>query len=285
MIAADLVEIEFKGSRKGIYSNVDGLPVGIGDFVVVKAEKGTDLGQVHQVGRLVQMKETEDDLKKIIRIADATEIERIEEIRQREDQASIIAKQKITHYKLHMKLVDVEMQFDGNKITFFFTSEKRVDFRELVKDLANKFKTRIDLRQIGVRDEARRITGCGNCGRPLCCTTFIKDFEPITTQYAKDQNLPLNPGKLSGACGRLMCCLSYEREYYQDTLKKFPTLDTFYETQQFKGQVIKLDVFSEELTFRTNHDEYILMQLDQFNSGLESSHIVMIDQNTYRNRN
>jgi cell fate regulator YaaT (PSP1 superfamily) len=285
MIAADLVEIEFKGSRKEIFSNTDALPLRIGDFVVVKAEKGTDLGQVHQVGRLVQMKETSDELKKILRIADASEIERIEEIRQREDQASIICKQKIAAYGLHMKLVDVEMQFDSNKITFFFTSEKRVDFRELVKDLATKFKTRIDLRQIGVRDEARRITGCGNCGRPLCCSTFIKEFEPITTQYAKDQNLPLNPGKLSGACGRLMCCLSYEREYYQDTLKKFPTLDTFYETRQFKGQVIKLDVFGEELTFRTNHDEYIQMPLDEFNAGLSNKEINMINLESYRNRN
>lgn len=276
MIAADLVELEFKGSRKGIFSNSDDLQLRIGDYVVVKAEKGTDLGQVHKVGRLAQMKDSDSSLKKILRVASEEEIKRIDEIHMREDQASIICKQKIARMDLKMKLVDVEIQFDGNKITFFFTSDRRVDFRALVKELATEFKTRIELRQIGVRDEARRIGGCGNCGRDLCCSSFIKEFEPITTQYARDQNLPLNPGKLSGACGRLMCCLSYEREYYQKSLKKYPTLDTHYRWSSNKGTVIKLDIFNEEITLRSYQDEYFQMPLDEFRQKLEEKKLEMI---------
>lgn len=279
----DLVEIEFKGSRKEIFSNDDELSLKLGDSVIVKADKGIDLGIVYRLGRLVQMKSHGDgDMRKIVRVASADEVEQSRRNHDIEDEASIICKQKIATLNLKMKLVDVEVQFDGNKMTFFFTSDRRVDFRELVKQLAGHFKTRIELRQIGVRDEARRIGGCGNCGRDLCCTSFIKEFEPITTQYAKDQNLPLNPGKLSGACGRLMCCLGYERDYYQDTLKKFPTIDTCYQTPQHRFIVVKIDVFNEELTLRTSDNEFYQMDLDTFNDGLANESIVMISNRDYR---
>jgi cell fate regulator YaaT (PSP1 superfamily) len=281
MIASDLVEVAFKGSRKHIYANNDEIQVSVGDSVIVKAEKGIDFGIVSKVGRLVQVKESEEEIRKIIRKATEDEIKNLEKVRDSEDEASMIAKQKITRLNLNMKLVDVEMQFDSNKLTFFFTSDKRVDFRELVKELATRFKTRIELKQIGVRDEARRIGGCGNCGRELCCSSFIKEFEPITTQYAKDQNLPLNPGKLSGACGRLMCCLSYEREYYQDTLKKFPTLDTYFQLEKSKAVLIKIDVFRERLTFKTRDEEFLQIPLEEFNLALEEKRTSLIDENQF----
>ncbi|MCK4271810.1 stage 0 sporulation protein, partial [bacterium] len=155
--------------------------------------------------------------------------------------------QKIAERDLIMKLVGVEYQFDGNKITFYFTAEKRVDFRDLVKDLAAQYKTRIELRQIGVRDVARRIGGFGICGKKLCCTTFISDFEPITTQLAKDQNLSLSPTKISGACGRLMCCLLFEEEFYKNARKKFPEPGTKLVTAKGTGVVNRVDIFQEQI--------------------------------------
>lgn len=285
MFATDLVEVEFKGNRKVVYANSDELHIKNNDYVIVKANKGFDMGQVSKVGRLVQMKDTDDieDLQKIIRVASEQEEQNIRRVRDKEEEASIICKQKIQKLDLHMKLVDVEMQFDGNKLTFYFTSDKRVDFRVLVKELASHFKTRIELRQIGVRDEARRIGGCGNCGRPLCCSSFLKEFEPITTQYAKDQNLPLNPGKLSGSCGRLMCCLSYEREYYQDSLKKYPTLDSHYKGKKYKFIILKLDVFNETITIRTSNDEYFLIPLAEFDEKVKNNEYKLISTSEYQN--
>jgi len=266
----DLLEVEFKGNRKTIYSNPQEIQLSIGDHVIVHAEKGKDMGEIANLGRLVALKSIDYEPKSIVRKASEDECKELENIREEEDQAAIICKQKVAKLELAMKIVDVEMQFDRSKMTFFFTSDGRVDFRELVKQLASRFKTRIELRQIGVRDEARRVNGCGKCGRTLCCSSHIKEFEPITTQYAKDQNLPLNPGKLSGVCGRLMCCLSYEREYYQDTLKKFPTLDTFVRTPAFEGTIIKIDVFNQLLTIRTKTDDYQEVYLDDFNQLIAS---------------
>ena len=164
-----------------------------------------------------------------------------------------------------MKLVDVEYQFDGNKITFYFTAEKRVDFRELVKDLASIYKVRIELRQIGVRDEAKRIGGYGLCGRKLCCTSFLTEFEPITTQCAKEQNLPLNPQKLSGLCGRLLCCLMFEREFYQDQSCKLPQINAQYKTPQGIGRVVKVDVFNECVTLYIGDSKFESFSLEEMN--------------------
>ena len=166
-----------------------------------------------------------------------------------------------------MKLVDVEYQFDGNKITFYFTAEKRVDFRELVKELASTYRVRIELRQIGVRDEAKRLSGYSVCGRRLCCTTFLKNFEPITTQFAKDQLMPLNPQKLSGVCGRLMCCLNYERDFYLNELKKYPPIDSIISTPKGKGTVEKIDVFREEVIVRFQNNEWEKFKLDQIGNS------------------
>ena len=162
-----------------------------------------------------------------------------------------------------MKLVDVEYQFDRNKITFYFTSESRVDFRALVRDLAGRYRTRIELRQIGVRDEAKRLGGVGVCGRHLCCTTFLREFEPIVTQFAKDQNLALNPTKLSGCCGRLMCCLRYEREFYMESLKKFPQLETRVRTAKGNGVLKKINVFEEVAIIQYENDEEDKVSLEE----------------------
>ena len=261
----DLLEVEFKGNRKVIYSNPEEVQLQLGDFVVVNVEKGKDMGEVVNLGRLVALKSIDYSPKSMVRKSSESEIHELSKVRLDEDAAGIFCKQKVADLSLAMKIVDVEMQYDRSKMVFYFTSDGRVDFRELVKQLAAKYKTRIELKQIGVRDEARRVKGCGKCGRTLCCSSHIKEFEPITTQYAKDQNLPLNPGKLSGVCGRLMCCLSYERDYYQETLKKFPTLDARIRVNNKNASVIKIDVFNQALTIRTVADEYIEMSLDEFN--------------------
>ena len=219
---AKILEIAFKGERKAFFSNPQEFPFVVGDLVVVQAEKGEDLGQVVNMGSLVDKRAGDQEFLQILRKPSRADLEQRNENQQLEREAFEDCRKRIEEHGLEMKLVDVEYQFDRNKITFYFTSDSRVDFRALVRDLASRYRTRIELRQIGVRDEAKRIGGVGVCGRRLCCTTFLREFEPIVTQFAKDQNLALNPTKLSGCCGRLMCCLRYELDYYTKVLKKFP---------------------------------------------------------------
>jgi cell fate regulator YaaT (PSP1 superfamily) len=240
-----MIEILFKGERKELYENPQQFPFKIGDYVIVEAEKGEDLGTVNQIGPFLARKKSDQNTRKIIRKPTRDDMQRYRDNTLKEKDAFQVCRKKIVEHGLNMKLVDVEYQFDGNKITFFFTADQRVDFRELVKNLASIYKVRIELRQIGVRDEAKRIGGYGVCGQKLCCTTFLKEFEPITTQCAKEQNLPLNPQKLSGACGRLLCCLMYERSFYQDQMKKLPAVDSLIKTPQGQGKVIQVDVFNE----------------------------------------
>ncbi|OQX87138.1 hypothetical protein B6D60_04615 [candidate division KSB1 bacterium 4484_87] len=259
----DYIEVVFKGERKQIYANPMEFPFKIGDFVIVEADKGEDLGEVNQVGELLSMKKSNEDLKKILRKADESDLQKLANNREKEKTAFEVCRQKIEKHGLKMKLVDVEYQFDGKKITFFFTAERRVDFRELVKDLAAHYRVRIELRQIGVRDEAKRFGGYGICGRKLCCTSFLKEFHPITTQCAKEQFLPLNPQKLSGVCGRLMCCLNYERPYYLQVLEKFPPLDAKIKTERGTATIEKIDVFTEEAILRFENDEYIRMTAEE----------------------
>jgi cell fate regulator YaaT (PSP1 superfamily) len=241
----ELFEIAFKGNRRAVHINALSLPLKIGDYVIVSAERGEHIGEVHQKVDSKRVELKKKPLPQILRRATDEEIERLASMRKKEDEAYNACLHRITERELPMKLVAVEFQFDGNKITFYFTAEKRVDFRELVKDLAALYKTRIELRQIGVRDEARRIGGFGICGRKLCCTTFISDFEPITTQLAKDQHLSLSPTKISGACGRLMCCLLFEEEFYKEALKKFPEPGSKVNTNKGAGVVDRVDIFQE----------------------------------------
>jgi cell fate regulator YaaT (PSP1 superfamily) len=252
----ELYEIAFKGNRRAVYSNSQSLPLRTGDYVVVATERGEHIGEVHQKVDPKKIDQKKTPLQ-ILRRAAEEDLARLSELRKKESAAFDVCLQKIAERDLIMKLVDVEYQFDGNKITFYFTAEKRVDFRELVKDLAAMYRTRIELRQIGVRDEARRIGGFGICGRELCCCTFISDFEPITTQLAKDQHLSLSPTKISGACGRLMCCLLYEEDFYKEALKKFPETGSRVETESGPGTVDRVDIFDElvYVSFEDGHEE------------------------------
>lgn len=253
---AKILEIEFKGGRKAFYANPQEFPFVVGDQVVVEAEKGMDLGRVVNMGSLVDKRAGEGNFLSIIRKPSKKDLEQLAENQKLEIEAFSDCKIRIEEHGLDMKLVDVEYQFDKNKITFYFTSENRVDFRALVRDLASRYRTRIELRQIGVRDEAKRIGGVGVCGRRLCCTTFLREFEPVVTQYAKDQNLALNPTKLSGCCGRLMCCLRYEREFYEEVAKKFPELETKVKTLKGTGLLVKIDALSEKAVLQYENGEF-----------------------------
>jgi len=241
----ELFEIAFKGNRRAICVNALSLPLKIGNYVIVSAERGEHIGEVNQKVDSKRAAANQKSFPQILRRASTEEVQRLASLRKKEEEAYDICLQKIAERDLTMKLVDVEYQFDENKITFYFTADKRVDFRELVKDLAAQYKTRIELRQIGVRDEARRIGGFGICGRRLCCTAFIADFEPITTQLAKDQHLSLSPTKISGACGRLMCCLLFEEDFYKEALKKFLELGSKVNTEKGPGVVDRIDIFQE----------------------------------------
>ncbi len=247
---SDYIEIVFKGERKEIFANPQQFPFKPGDYAIVEAARGEDLGVVNQVGPLIDRKAAGMTVRNILRKPSPADMERYRANREKEAEAFQLCKQKIAKHGLAMKLVDVEFQFDCHKITFYFTAEKRVDFRELVKDLAAEYRVRIELRQIGVRDEARRIGGFGACGRQLCCNTFLREFEPVTTQCAKEQNLPLNPQKLSGMCGRLLCCLVYERQFYKEALASFPEVGSLVKTSKGTGVLEKVDIFRERVHIR-----------------------------------
>lgn len=249
----DLVEVTFKGGRKGFYRNTRELDLQTGDFVIVEADRGVDFGTVHMAGELVRLRVRSKGLDEdtvfpnIIRLAALQDIERWEANKEQEAETFVIGRRSIDKMNLPMKLVDVEWQFDHKKVTFYFTAEHRVDFRQLVRELAGKFRTRVELRQIGARDEAARIGGIGSCGRELCCSTWLQEFKPVSTQAAKVQNLPLNPVRLSGQCGRLKCCLNYELEQYMMLLRDFPDVDTPITTSYGNGTVQKLDIFKNTI--------------------------------------
>lgn len=215
--------------------------VKVGDYVIIEAERGKEYGQVISEPESVSEAEIEAPLRGILRVATREDLRQIQENKKKTKEAMEICEQKITEHKLDMKLVDAEYSFDRSKFIFYFTADGRVDFRELVKDLARQFKARIELRQIGVRDEAKIFGGYGPCGRVLCCKSFLKDFEPVTVRMAKDQNLPLNPTKISGVCGRLMCCLGYEHQVYKEFLKSLPKQGETINTKDGKGRVISVN--------------------------------------------
>ncbi|RKX27831.1 MAG: hypothetical protein DRP47_05950 [Candidatus Zixiibacteriota bacterium] len=249
---AELYLIGFKGNRNGFFYNSYYHDLKETNFVIVEVERGEDLG-------LVKRKLTSDiDLsegstpRSILRSASEEDISHWKSLCQQEK----IYKQEVIEmgkrHGLPMKIVDVDCQFDGNKMTVYFTADHRVDFRDLVKELAAHYRTRIELRQIGVRDEARRIGGYGICGRPQCCISFIRNFEPISTQHAREQDLPLNPAKISGNCGRLLCCLRHELDLYIEVKKKFPAQGTRVDTAKGQGIVERIDVFNEEAIIRND---------------------------------
>ena len=247
--------VHFKASRKEYFVNTENLALKSFDYVLVQAERGEDLGRVIKRLELEQRHLGEEKPLGILRKATEEDLTRLKVNREREREALKECERMIEERNLEMKLVDAEFQFDGNKVTFFFTSDKRVDFRDLVKELASVYRTRIELRQIGVRDEARRMGGFGCCGLALCCTTFIKDFEPITTQLAREQNLSLNPAKISGNCGRLLCCLLYEKEIYEKALPLYPEIGSKYKTEKGEGVVEKVNIFQEYFVVKQESGE------------------------------
>ena len=243
---SNLVEVIFKGERRAIYRDRIDIDIKEGDYVVVEAERGQDLGAASCIGSLVKLKRGKGETRSIIRKATPADLEVLGRNLIKEKDSFKVCREKINAYKLDMKLVNVEMQFDGSKITFYFTAAQRIDFRELVKELAAIYRTRIELRQIGVRDEAKRISGMGICGRKQCCSAFLTEFEQITTQMAKNQLLALNPTKISGNCGRLLCCLRYEDAMYQDIFKAYPPLGAKITLNGKKGHLSFINIFSDK---------------------------------------
>ena len=258
----DFIEVKFKGERKNWYANPQQFPFRLGELIIVEAEKGEDLGRVNQVELPPRVSTPQNDgLKKALRKANENEVIRLQGNKVAEQKALEICRQKVVVHNLQMKVADCEYQLDGNKITFYFTADKRVDFRELVKDLAGVYHTRIELRQIGVRDEAKRLDGYGVCGRRLCCSSWIQEFGPITTQAAKEQNLSLNPNKLAGVCGRLKCCLMYERDFYNWAIAQFPDLAKPIKTEKGEGLITKIDIFKDTFTVKYSSGEIEMMPL------------------------
>jgi cell fate regulator YaaT (PSP1 superfamily) len=242
----ELVEVRFKCQRRAVFRNTSDLPLRLGDFVVVKVDRGEDLGVIARKGAHIDTEGAEtEDLLPVLRLAGEDDLKNFNELKAKEKEAYDICLDKIQYRRLRMKLVDVEYQFDKNKIIFYFTAEKRVDFRELVKDLAAVFRTRIEMCQIGVREEAQRFGGYGSCGRPLCCMKFLMNFEPVTLKMAKEQYLAPNPSKISGLCGRLMCCLAYEKEFYDEIARRFPQVGQQVATASGEGVVTRIDPFNE----------------------------------------
>ena len=234
----EVVGIRFRSSAKTYYFDPHGLTAKKGSFAIVETTRGPEFGEVSLGNTMVNVSETVHPLRPVLRIATPADIVHNEENREKEKEALVICQEKIKAHKLDMKLIDVQYAFDNSKLLFYFSSEGRVDFRELVKDLASVFRTRIELRQIGIRDEAKMLGGIGACGRALCCSTFLPDFAQVSIKMAKEQNLSLNTTKISGVCGRLMCCLRYESEVYTEEIKKTPSNDTLVRTEDGVGVVI-----------------------------------------------
>jgi cell fate regulator YaaT (PSP1 superfamily) len=269
-MSPEVVEITFKRNRKNYFFNPQDIGLKIGNHAVVEIDNGEDLGKVTQMGRLLMLKDIKQEPGNILREANESDMEKLKENRRNETSAFNIGRENINRRNLNMKLVDVEYQFDMNKLTFYFTSCQRVDFRELVKDLASKYRTRIELRQISVREEAKKLGGIGICGKQLCCTSFMQNFSPISTTDAKDQNLPMNPSKLSGICSRLKCCILFEKGFYNSSLKRFPPLDSPVPMERGVGYVDKVDIFNDKVYLRFEGDEFEEYSLSEVNKNLKS---------------
>ena len=254
----NIIGVRFKKLGKIYFFNPKGLKVKKGDNVIVETTQGEEYGEVMIPNRFVNDEKIIAPLKKVIRLANNKDDKHYEECRKKEKEAFKTCQKKITEHNLKMTLTDVEYKFDDSKILFYFTADGRIDFRELVKDLAAIYKTRIELRQIGVRDEVKRIGGNGVCGRELCCCTFLRDFEAVSIKMAKEQNISLNPSKISGNCGRLMCCLKYESNVYEDKLKRLPNIGAIVKTEDGEGEVDNIETLKEIVRVKIKDgDSYI----------------------------
>lgn len=241
-----VVGVRFRNVGKIYYFNPKNYKVKVGDHVIVETARGVEYGRVVLEPRSVKEDEVVHPLKEVLRVATKEDEEHEAENRQKEKEAFKICKKKIREHGLDMKLIDAEYTFDNNKVLFYFTADGRIDFRQLVKDLASVFKTRIELRQIGVRDETKILGGIGICGRTLCCHTYLSEFAPVSIKMAKEQNLSLNPGKISGVCGRLMCCLKHEEETYEELNRRLPNAGDYVTTDDgLKGEVSSVNVLRQ----------------------------------------
>ena len=267
---AGFAEISFKGNRKAYfgYTNLDLRP---GLDVIVEADPGKDLGKVTAVGVIAERKcsssnggcATPAPEKKVLRIARPDDIGKSQTLRKDEDRVRVEARKLVTKHRLSMKVTDAEWQFDRNRLTVYFTAEKRVDFRQLVRDLASKFKARIQLKQIGVRDEAALLGGVGRCGRELCCSTWLPELKPVSLQLAKSQGLSLNPSQISGCCGRLMCCLMYEHRTYVEARRRFPREGRKIRTERGFERVITIDIWNDTVLLKDDEGTRRNLTLEQ----------------------
>ena len=265
----EVISVKFKDGGRAYYFDPCGIKANVGDCVIVETQNGVDFGTVSASNREVEDDAIVKPLRKTLRIANERDFKKLEENRKKEGEAFGVCEQKIAELGLDMKLVSVEYSFDSNKIVFFFTSDGRVDFRELVKNLASHFHTRIELRQIGVRDEAKMLGGIGICGQPYCCKRFLSDFQPVSIKMAKEQGLSLNPTKISGSCGRLMCCLNYEQDAYEylnsftpnvgATVKTAEGLATVTDVNLITGNLFVKLIDSETIPFKVHRDEVKLI--------------------------
>ena len=244
----EVVQVRLREAGKISYFSTGGLKFKVGDYVIIEQDRGLEYGEILAEPETVLETEIEKPLRKIIRKTNPWDHHQIEKNKKKSKELIQVCAKKITERSLPMKLVEAEYSFDRSKIIFYFTAQDRVDFRNLVKDLANIFKARIELKQIGVRDEAKLMGGYGPCGKELCCVKFLKDFEPVTIRMAKDQNLPLNPTKISGLCGWLMCCLSYENKTYKELMKGLPKVGHEIKTENGKGKVVALNPLKRAAT-------------------------------------
>jgi cell fate regulator YaaT (PSP1 superfamily) len=267
---ANIVEVSFKGNRRAYYaSTLDA--VDLSEYVIVEADRGEDLGRVTAAGAVAERKCSGCSTgcaapvpdRRITRKALPTEVDRAVTLRADEPRVRRITREKVSHYNLKMKVSEAEWQFDRNKLTIYFTAERRVDFRELVRDLARTFRTRIELKQIGVRDEAALLGGVGRCGRELCCSSWLRELKPVSLQLAKDQRLSLNPAQISGCCGRLMCCLTYEHDSYVQARKRFPREGKTLVTTVGREKVVNVDIWRERVNLRDEDGNRRTVALDE----------------------
>ncbi len=266
---ARIVEVSFKGNRREYFA-VDTPDVGVDAWVIVEADRGEDLGRVTATGAIAERKCTGCSTgcaapvpaKRVLRQARGEELERSQGLRQDEARVRSIVRDKVVAHGLKMKVSEAEWQFDRNKLTVYFTAERRVDFRQLVRDLARTFRTRIELRQIGVRDEAALMGGVGRCGRELCCSTWLRELKPVSLQLAKDQRLSLNPAQISGCCGRLMCCLTYEHSAYVEARKKYPREGRTLTTSMGREKVISVDIWRERVLLKDEEGNRRTLELE-----------------------
>ena len=253
-----IIGVRFKSVGKIYYFDPKGLEIKQDDKVIVETARGVECGTVVLTNREIDEKTFQNPLKPIIRVATAKDFETIEKNKKKEADAFEISKKKIEKHGLKMNLIDVECTFDNSKLLFYFTAESRVDFRELVKDLAGEFRTRIELRQIGVRDEAKMLGGLGICGQPYCCSRFLGEFQPVSIKMAKEQSLSLNPTKISGACGRLMCCLKYEQDSYEQLYKTTPKAGSIVKTSEGRGVVEEANLLTGKLRVKIDKSDNVI---------------------------